>query len=1154
MAPGLLPDFPTAEQTQHLRQQQDPENTLKPFADAPNGFHHQQYSYENSPFPSFPLSPRASRGNILLSPHLAPETANFHDYRPHLSQPSIQALSPTSPTMSYQLPVDSGAAMYHPTQNPTSNPGSVIAAPSEPSDAAGQEQPSGGWGDPQDGPPPLAGGDVEAAHNPSSLHVDTTGINTIMGVQALATSATPADPYFPQFSTRQHHHHSHPQQQDASQSTMPSPLHSAPNSPAAALARRESSAAVAHMLAARRMSLAATGMPQGSMDMMDPAAGVPIGSSDPRDVDPASTSAYDPAPTSVPSHGGAYPTAYGPAHPHMDTASYFEPAAGTPALPPLSSFPIAPAAEHHHHVGGTADAPQATVPSSSDPATPPQHPHYMYAAPPPPPHSSHPQHPHAHHAQLPGPYQPAQGYPHAMYTPVVGIPALLGDGGGDPAADDGAHRRGAGGYEPQVGGVAGGDATYASVVSSRVYGPPASEDSKLSTLSQPFAPAAQDVGWGEGVELPSTAEGEEEEEVTGSKRKARESGARRSRQRKKKDEDDGEGHEDAQQGSPSTFSVLHQHQHPHPHHHQQQQDGQQYAYAYAGGGPSDGGNGGLGFAMGFANSPPVVYSQPGPYPPLFQGQQPASHYAYGGHHGGGGNAGHHPLPPPPLRQGSASPFPLRDAPQPPSHYDDDGRQYQQQSQMQEVPESTTPRKTKGSGAPRKKRVYPCTYEGCGKTFGRSSHLSRHLKSTHTQPFAFACPVATCGKRFSRSDILKKHIKVHTAATRRAQEAGIDPVLAGAHAVDGTYPYGNMYDPAPFAAAVDDVDHTDAAAAADALKHETAGEGVGAAFVDAAEQQGRHYFSSTSRMDSGSGTTTPKFGASPSAGGFLPAGEAGVHGTATSVNALMQHSQISPRFHHLAVPAGMTGRIPATAFPYPSPTPTPLASPSASIAHLPSLASKHPAGAPGSMHPFVNPYAPQLGHHYPGAYISAPGTAMLPSIQQRIDEGAFKLNTSAANAYIPVISSSSGFSPAPPPSSFSGRSGYDRGPGEGGSGTSSSSSSTSSGEYPGGGQGSFAHPGAVGPRHGDDGAVVGMEDARLQSPFLPPPPPPQYYSGAAPPAGGPAGSLQPFQAAGAPASAGPFDPVTGSGGGGEVGVMPLPSSGMGLASGEGGLHY
>ncbi len=72
------------------------------------------------------------------------------------------------------------------------------------------------------------------------------------------------------------------------------------------------------------------------------------------------------------------------------------------------------------------------------------------------------------------------------------------------------------------------------------------------------------------------------------------------------------------------------------------------------------------------------------------------------------------------------------------------------------------------------RPYPCSWEGCGKRFARSDELARHFR-THTGEKRFACPV--CDKRFMRSDHLSKHVKRH--AINRAK--GRDPLAARARA-------------------------------------------------------------------------------------------------------------------------------------------------------------------------------------------------------------------------------------------------------------------------------------------------------------------------------------------------------------------------------------
>lgn len=47
---------------------------------------------------------------------------------------------------------------------------------------------------------------------------------------------------------------------------------------------------------------------------------------------------------------------------------------------------------------------------------------------------------------------------------------------------------------------------------------------------------------------------------------------------------------------------------------------------------------------------------------------------------------------------------------------------------------------------------------CGKSFRRSEHLRRHIRSVHSMERPFACTL--CDKKFSRSDNLSQHLKTH----------------------------------------------------------------------------------------------------------------------------------------------------------------------------------------------------------------------------------------------------------------------------------------------------------------------------------------------------------------------------------------------------------
>jgi len=65
------------------------------------------------------------------------------------------------------------------------------------------------------------------------------------------------------------------------------------------------------------------------------------------------------------------------------------------------------------------------------------------------------------------------------------------------------------------------------------------------------------------------------------------------------------------------------------------------------------------------------------------------------------------------------------------------------------------------------RPFACSWLFCGKSFTRSDELQRHLK-THTGEKRFPC--ARCGKRFMRSDHLSKHLKTHEACAAAAAAA------------------------------------------------------------------------------------------------------------------------------------------------------------------------------------------------------------------------------------------------------------------------------------------------------------------------------------------------------------------------------------------------
>ncbi|XP_028993186.1 transcription factor Sp3a isoform X2 [Betta splendens] len=66
---------------------------------------------------------------------------------------------------------------------------------------------------------------------------------------------------------------------------------------------------------------------------------------------------------------------------------------------------------------------------------------------------------------------------------------------------------------------------------------------------------------------------------------------------------------------------------------------------------------------------------------------------------------------------------------------------------------------RGSGVGKKKQ-HICHIAGCGKVYGKTSHLRAHLR-WHSGERPFVCSWVLCGKRFTRSDELQRHRRTHT---------------------------------------------------------------------------------------------------------------------------------------------------------------------------------------------------------------------------------------------------------------------------------------------------------------------------------------------------------------------------------------------------------
>ena len=85
---------------------------------------------------------------------------------------------------------------------------------------------------------------------------------------------------------------------------------------------------------------------------------------------------------------------------------------------------------------------------------------------------------------------------------------------------------------------------------------------------------------------------------------------------------------------------------------------------------------------------------------------------------------------------------------------------QRRNRKCKCPNCTSPPDPRLPASSKDRKKHLCHFEGCGKVYGKTSHLKAHLR-WHVGDRPFRCGFVMCGKSFTRSDELTRHVKTHT---------------------------------------------------------------------------------------------------------------------------------------------------------------------------------------------------------------------------------------------------------------------------------------------------------------------------------------------------------------------------------------------------------